>query len=155
MENTALKIAVQEYGQILVAACNLRLQADHATGVVSQLNKTKPKSTELSAARKEYTALLKQWKQAMVAVKAAYTKAVSLKQEFLESDVDIPSYAFLEGKRHENLEGPLAMLKQRFAAIESIKISGAPPVSDGAEAREVRHGGHFRPFDRPFGLSRR
>ncbi|KAJ3562064.1 hypothetical protein NP233_g9810 [Leucocoprinus birnbaumii] len=92
MENTSLKVAVREYLKLLVAACDLRVQADEATKLVTLLSKSKSSQEEIRPHRIRYHTLYAQWDIAMEPVKLAYQKAIGLKREFLDDDVSIPSF---------------------------------------------------------------
>ncbi|KAJ3576927.1 hypothetical protein NP233_g81 [Leucocoprinus birnbaumii] len=102
VENSALKVAVREYLELLVTACNLKVQADEATKLVTQLSKSKAPQDEIKVHRIRYQILYAQWDNAMEPVELAHQKAVDLKKEFLDGEISIPSFEFLEGKKRSN-----------------------------------------------------
>ncbi|KAJ3569442.1 hypothetical protein NP233_g5047 [Leucocoprinus birnbaumii] len=125
MENSALKVAVREYLELLVTACNLRVQADEATKLVTQLSKTKGSQDEVKANRIRYTSLYAQWENTMKSVKVAHQNAVGLKEECLDDNVSIPSFEFLEGKKRNNDRAlRLVELRAQLATISADSNSG-------------------------------
>ncbi|KAJ3561052.1 hypothetical protein NP233_g10434 [Leucocoprinus birnbaumii] len=143
MESSALKVAVREYLELLVTVCSLKVQADEATKLVTQLSKSKASPGEIKAHRMRYHTLYVQWESAMEPAKLAYQKAVGLKEKSVDDEVSIPSFNFLEGKKRNNDRAlRLIELQAQLAAASADTKSGdtGPTMSSqipGVETPEV------------------
>ncbi|KAJ3557411.1 hypothetical protein NP233_g11749 [Leucocoprinus birnbaumii] len=132
MENSALKIAVHEYIRLLVTAGDLRVQADEAAGLVTQLTKTKALQEKLKEARIKYNTLRAQWEIAFEPAKIAYERAVQLKAELLDVHVDIPTYNFLEGKRRGKSDSRAVRIAELRAQLEKLSEYTSPVIAMSA-----------------------
>ncbi|KAJ3570346.1 hypothetical protein NP233_g4471 [Leucocoprinus birnbaumii] len=135
MENTSLKITISEYFQLLVTAGDLRVQADEATGLVTQLTKLKASQEKLKEARIKYNTLRAQWEIAFEPAKLAYEKAVQLKAS-LNTNVDIPMYGFLEGKKHGKNNIRAVRIAKLCAELETLSADTTPGTNKSSGSSE-------------------
>ncbi|KAJ3556942.1 hypothetical protein NP233_g11864 [Leucocoprinus birnbaumii] len=136
MEMSPLKIAVHEYLELLVIAGDLRVQADEATGLVTQLTKSKASPEKLKEARIKYNALRAQWEIAFEPAKIAYEKAAQLKADLLDHETDIPSYDFLAGKRRGKNDVRADRIAELRAQLVIPSLDASSGINGPSEASQ-------------------